>query len=68
MNIALVPQGVRDLDSVLAFLMLAGVVVATCAALYFLGRHHHRERKAKRHARHDARGRPQSRSNNHGRH
>lgn len=51
MNIVLVPREVRDLDSVLGFLMMTGVLAAACAVIYFLGRHHHRQRKAKKNAR-----------------
>ena len=60
MNIVLVPKEIRDMDTVLGFIMLLGVVVAACVVVYLLGRHHHHERKARK-AHRDAR----DRKNNH---
>jgi len=52
MNITLIPREVRDMDSVLAVLMMIGVVIGVCVVVYLLCRHHHHERKAKKHAHH----------------
>lgn len=48
MNIALLPHDIRDINSVFAFLMMAGVVIAAVTVICLLGRHHHRGRKARK--------------------
>ena len=50
MDIALVSLGTKDMDTVLAMIMFAGVALAAAAVLFLLGRHQHRKRKARKHA------------------
>lgn len=50
MDLALLPFGTKSLDSILAWIMLAGVAVAAAAVCFLLGRHHHHQRKARRKA------------------
>ena len=47
-DIALVGLGTKDVDTILAWIMFAGVALATGAVLYLLGRHNHRQHKAKK--------------------
>lgn len=49
MNIVILPRAVRDLDSVLGFIMLAGVAAAACAVVYFLACHHLRGGRPRNH-------------------
>lgn len=65
MNIQLIPREVRDMDAVLAFIMLVGVAVAACVVIYLLGHHHHHKRKAKKKADHDAHARKHGRPHDH---
>ena len=48
MDIARISLGTKDLDTVLACLMLAGVALAAATVLFLLGRHHHGRRKARK--------------------
>ena len=50
MDIALVSLGTKSMDSVLAWFMFAGVAVAAGTLFFLYGRHHHRKRKARKHA------------------
>lgn len=56
MNIHLIPREVRDVDTVLAFIMMAAVAIAACAVIYLLGRHLHHKHKAPNNASHNAHG------------
>jgi membrane protein DedA with SNARE-associated domain len=50
MDAALVNLGTKSMDSVLAWVMFAGVAAAAAAVLFLLGRHGHRKRKARKQA------------------
>lgn len=55
MNVALMPREFKDINSLLALVMMAGVIAAACTVIYLLGRHHYARHKAKRggHGHHD---------------
>ncbi len=48
MDLALLPFGTKSLDSILAWIMLAGVALAAAAVVYLLGRHHYHKRKTRK--------------------
>ena len=50
MDIALVSLGTKSMDTVLAWIMFAGVGLAAGALFFLYGRHHHRKRKARKRA------------------
>lgn len=50
MDLALVSLGTKSMDSVLAWIMFAGVALAAGALFFLYGRHHHRKRKARKRA------------------
>lgn len=54
MDVALVSLGTKSMDTVLAMLMLAFVAVAAGALCFLFGRHQHRKRKARKHAKNHA--------------
>lgn len=61
MDIALVSLGTKSVDSLLAWIMFAGVAVAATAVCFLLGRHQHQKHKARKHAKsraHDHSRRP----------
>jgi hypothetical protein len=47
-DIALISLGTKSVDSILAFVMFAGVAIAATAVVFLLGRHQHRKRKARK--------------------
>jgi hypothetical protein len=51
-DVALMGLGTKDLDRVLAWIMLAFCAAAAAGVIYLLCRHHNRERKARSHAAH----------------
>lgn len=52
MDIALIGFGAKDMDQVLAWIMLALVAAAAGGVIFLLCRHSHACRKAKKHAQH----------------
>jgi hypothetical protein len=54
---ALVPFGAKSMDTLLAWIMFAGVAVAAAAVFFLLGRHGHRKRKARKQAKNQAKRR-----------
>ncbi|HAZ09237.1 MAG TPA: hypothetical protein DCZ01_12125 [Elusimicrobia bacterium] len=64
MNIALMPRELKDINSLLALVMLAGVIAAACTVVYLLCRHHYACHKAKKSSKHGDHGH----HDNHGRH
>ena len=54
MDIALVSLGTKSLDSILAWIMFAGVAAAAAALFFLFGRHQNRKRKARRQAKNHA--------------
>jgi hypothetical protein len=55
MGIARISLGTKSMDSILAFVMFAGVALTAAAVIFLLGRHHHHGRKARKHADHKKR-------------
>jgi hypothetical protein len=49
-DIALVQLGTKSVDSVLAAVMFIGTGLAAATLFFFMGRHQHRKRKARKHA------------------
>ncbi len=62
MDIALVNLGTKSMDTVLAFFMFAGVALAAAALFFLFGRHQHRKRKARKHAKNHANHHPNPRA------
>ena len=52
MDVALIGLGTKDMDAVMAWLMLAFCAAAAAGVVYLLCRHHHCQRKARRHPNH----------------
>jgi hypothetical protein len=50
-DLALVPLGTKSVDSVLAIIMFAFTGLAAATVFYLLGRHQHRQRKARKRSR-----------------
>jgi hypothetical protein len=52
MGAALFNLGTKDMDTVLAWIMFAGVALAAATVFVLYGRHHHRKRRARKAAGH----------------
>ena len=50
MDVALVSLGTKNLDSILAWIMFAGVALAAAAVFFLFGRHLRHKRKARKQA------------------
>jgi hypothetical protein len=58
MDAALFNLGTKDMDTVLAWIMFAGVALAAAAVCFLYGRHTHRKRKARKYAKNHRPKRP----------